>query len=54
MIYSQPHSLLGLMSMLLVWAAISATFLHSWHSLIFVSALFFSGGLFDKEYWGNI
>jgi hypothetical protein len=42
------------MTALLVWAAISAAFLRSRRSLIFVSALFFGGGLFDEEYWGNI
>ena len=39
-----------LSAMLLVWAAINAAFLCSWHSLIFVSVLFFGGGHFDEEY----
>ena len=45
---------LGIMTTLLVWAAINATFLHSKCSLVFASALFFNGDHFNKEYWGNI
>ena len=50
---TEPCSL-GIMTALLVWAAINATFLCLQCSLIFASALFFSSGCFDKEYWGNI
>ena len=49
---TQPCSL-GVMTTLLVWAAIDAAFLCSQCSLIFVSALFFGSGHFDEEYWGE-